>query len=415
MNSLFLKIRGSYSWVYLIGFSVLVLSRFIGTTALLIFLAYKLIARIYFWLIVASFIGCAIMLLYALLARAYKGYEAFAAVLAVLFVARVAAVSGEYYILWTTIAIVCARGVDFDDVVWTHICVCIVISLVVFAMSQMNIIPSYTEMRGDQVRYALGMRHPNYLGGHLLFTALAIAYLRRNRLNWLDAGVAGLLAVFCNEVPMSRTSAASLLALCAGIIIANVYRRLTHGQPGGIAKWFAILMTAIPLACAMCSIAFTYRYDPANPLHMEINTLLSGRLSSGQVGLNYYHEISPFGQYAILYPEESPIGYLSVDNYYVRCLILFGPVILAASLVSLAIIDVRAIRKASYMSVFLIAIVAAYCLCEADLLRIEFDFFVVALFATCNRDVSGALYIPKRVVAALEPIEKEGAAIQNDE
>ena len=415
MSSSFLKIRGSYSWIYLTGFSILVISRFIGTTALLIFLAYKFIARMDFWLIVVSNIGCAFMLLYTLLAKAYKGHEAAAALLVLLFAARVAAVSQEYYILWIAIAIVCARGIDFDDVAWTHVCVCIAFSLVVFAMSQMQIIPSYTELRGDQIRYALGMRHPNYLGGHILFAALAVAYLRRNRLNAFDAAAAGFLAIFCNEVPMSRTSAISLFTLCAGIIVVYAYRQISHGRSGRIPRWTALLLTAVPLACAIFSIAFTCKYNSANPLYAKIDGLLSGRLYNGQVALNYYHNFSLFGQRALLYPAESPIGYISVDNFYVRCLILFGPIVLAASLVMLTAVDARAMRRESYFTVFLIAIVATYCICEAYMLRVEFNFFVVALLATCNRDASGALYIPKKVLAVLGSIENMSETGQSND
>lgn len=396
MNPSASNLRTNLSWLYLMGFSILVLFRFVEVTAVYLYLRNVALTRIDYWFNLASFAACGIMLLYAALARKYKWYEALAALAALLFAARVAVISHNYYLFWTVTAIVCARGVEFDDIVWAYACVCITTLLTVVVLSRLHIIAEMAIYRGDRVRFALGTRHPNYFGGHALFIALAVAYLRRNKINLLDAAATLFLAIFCNEVPQSRAAAVMLFVLGAGMFVAFVYRCHTKGQAGCIDKWAAILMMLVPVACAVFSIVFTYRYDPSNPLHAQINTLTSGRFSGGQFALNYYPNFSVFGQRALLFPEVSPAGKISVDNFYVRCLILFGPVVLAASLAVLAIIDARAIGRKSYWPVFLIAVMAAYCICEAYLLRVEFDFFVVALLASCSTDMAG-VYLPKKI------------------
>lgn len=330
-------------------------------------------------------LGAMFMLLYVVIGGNYKAKDVFGGAAAIALAYYTARLSSYSALLWMTIAVVCAKGVDFDRIVLVFVGVNVSLILFVALLSSQGAIKERTIARADgAIRHSLGNTHPNTLGARIFFTALGVSYLRRNNMGILDAVLMFAVAYFCWEVPNSRTSALCLGLVAAVELLYVAARRYKWGSDRLRCVYF-VVAALVPALCCVLSIWASAVYDPANATLAKINMLTSARLYYGHIPFVIY-PITLFGQEVVLSPAVGPAGRLILDNWYVHTLFQYGVVPLVAGVVAMTAIDFRAYKDRIYWLPFLVAVIAVYGMSEAYLFYIRYNVFLVALLAQLVSD-----------------------------
>lgn len=370
------------SWIYLVGIAVLITAHCLWKT---MFLYYSVGDFHPMWYVEdVCRIACGVLCLYAVLSGRYRWWELLAAACAILLARHVALTSNYHYILWFTVAVVCAKGVKLDRVALIYVVSSIAVLIFAYVMVKQGLISEQGFFgTTGRMRYALGTAHPNTLGCQVFFTCCAISYLRRNRLGIIDLLIDVAAMVFCYAVPYSRTCVICIGLLACATLAAMIFEAVKGKAPKGsgvLLKAIGVILVCIPLACATFSVLLCKNYDASIPWEAKLNVLMSGRFELGRIAFDMYNA-KPFGQVLRLYKAVGGYSRFSLDNCYTRVLLQYGYVTFLAAIAACTLTSIRGIRKGDYWLAVVVAIVCIYCISEAWLLHLAYNIFLIGLLA----------------------------------
>lgn len=173
----------------------------------------------------------------------------------------------------------------------------------------------------EGIRSSLGFRHPNSFGYIAMTVCFSLLVLRFPDLRMRDFLLTAGVAVAVNVVAGSRTS---FIAIILGVIIAAVYGHFCKTERAR--KLFAVSSASALIMLFAASLALMVCYDPENEVLVELNRLLSSRLSYASYYFQNY-SLSLFGsnipQSLLMNTTDATVGFV-VDNAFCNLCLRYG-------------------------------------------------------------------------------------------
>ena len=303
--------------------------------------------------------------------------------------------SGEGWLFWLALFMVCAEGVDIKILANITMCVVAVLLPITVFFASAGVIENYISVRAGTTRQALGFAHPNALGFYLLLFCTTFSVLRFGRGPLPDI----LLIIATVSVNLvvadSRTSAA--LSMLQVVLLLVFYTVRTPRMR----RVFSVLFIIGTVSIISVSYWLMVNYDASNTLEAMINSALSGR-----IGLAHsYYLMQPltlfgsnFSQFAPIYVSNGVPSLFTVDNAYCHLLLRYGIVPTFLFLCGLIALLVKLTREGRWdYLLFGLVLMCFYGLGESLGIRVECNFFLVAMVPELLHDAVGSHSRAKQV------------------
>ncbi|MCL1879622.1 MAG: hypothetical protein FWF71_03230, partial [Actinomycetia bacterium] len=225
-------------------------------------------------------------------------------------------------IMMTCFFIVASQGVSYRWYLRTTLIVVAVSAIVFPALSILEIVPDKVIFRGESgtVRRSLGFAHPNTFAAAIMTICLCWVVLRFGKTTLADVIGQGILVAFIFMISDGRMAA---LVSILGIVY-SIYYRFRHGYPMWLARFAWILVIVLPLL----SLYFMTNFSSQNAMHMQIDSIFSGRFSILHA-LYQTYGYSMLGQPVELWgwgsvPQTADGGIQLLDNVFIAFSIRYG-------------------------------------------------------------------------------------------
>lgn len=283
--------------------------------------------------------------------------------------------------------IVSADGISFDRILKIWVAITGGILILAMMASIIGLIPNlqYTDhfFNGiEAVRNSFGIIYPTDFGAHVFFIVLSIFYLRRNKLSWIEytAGtlIAVLMYVFCQTELDSGSILLTVILFGIGKFI-DTHENTTIGNIWD-ELWKSIGCCSVPIS-ALAMFALTMMYRAGGVL--DGKGTLTSRFMLGKAGIEEYG-IKLFGQQVDLIGAGRDINidwnrYNYIDSSYIQLLVVQG---FAYFIMILGIFTAICFKnKNNRYLLYAIALIAVNCMLAHHMIAIEYNAFMLALFA----------------------------------
>ena len=229
--------------------------------------------------------------------------------------------SGEGWLFWCALFVVCAHGARLRPLALCALVITVFASGLLMTFAQMGVIENLTYTRGGVVRYAMGFSHPNNFAMYLSIICFSFSVLRFGKNPMPDLLLIAATDVLNLAVADSRTCV--LLSVVQALLLVVFYFVRVESSRNIARCCFAgVLLFVVAL-----SMYFMVAYDPSNPVHLALNNALSGRL---RLAHGYYgmQPLTPFGstfeQFSPIYWEDGVPKAFVVDNAWCHLILRFG-------------------------------------------------------------------------------------------
>ena len=229
--------------------------------------------------------------------------------------------SGEGWLFWCALFVVCAHGARLRPLAWCALVISTATFFLTVGFAQVGVIENVASTRAGVTRYAMGFTHPNNLGLFLLIVCVSFSVLRFGKNPLPDILLIAVTDILNLAVADSRTCV--LLSLVQVVLLLVFYIARSEASRRHMRRVFAVGVLIV-LALSMF---FMVSYDPSNPIHLALNSALSGRLRLA----NGYYEMQPltllgstYEQFPSIYWENGKAYAFVVDNAWCHLLLRFG-------------------------------------------------------------------------------------------
>ena len=301
--------------------------------------------------------------------------------------------SGEGWLFWCALFVVCAHGARLRPLAWCALVISTATFFLTVGFAQVGVIENVASTRAGVTRYAMGFTHPNFFGLFLLIICFSFSVLRIGKNPLPDILLIAVADILNLAVADSRSCV--LLSLVQVVLLLVFYIARSEASRRHMRRVFAV---GVLLVVAL-SFYFMVAYDPANPVHFALNDALSGRLRLA----HGYFEMQPltllgstFEQFSPIYWENGRPYTFVVDNAWCHLLLRYG--VVPAALFScgyFATLFGLLNDKRWDPLLFGFVLMSVYCFSETLGIRIECNYFLYAmgaelLFASrFGRELSG--------------------------
>lgn len=283
----------------------------------------------------------------------------------------------EAWLFWISLFVACSQDIKIKRVSTVLFVVTAGAVLVTVLCALAGLIDNLVSTRAGTVRYALGFKHPNFLGIHLLLLCVTFSFRRNEKSRIPDIIMIGLMLLVNTAISDSRTSTLLLLLLALMICF---YRFIKRDRTRRILSW---LLFAIVIGLVLMSYWLMIAYDPGNSIYAVINSALSDRVRLA----NSYFEMKrltlfggTYDAYAPIYWSDGNAESFVVDNAYCHLLLRFGIVPTAIFLVGLFGLLFKSVRRGTNDGIFLgLALMCVCGLTETFGIRIDYNFFLLEI------------------------------------
>lgn len=297
----------------------------------------------------------------------------------------------ELHLLTIVPFIVGARNINFKDIIKWYLYLSVILLSAMAFFSLLGIIPNLVYRAAPRPpRYSLGLIYTSSLATHYFYLVLAYCYLRFNKLNWGDY----LLIIAGDIVFMMITNTkldfiATLIVIPVMIIAQRAFRGHKLSEIVASFWWIFVPVSAFIIIFA------SYFYDDSNHIMKAIDDLTSGRLGLGHHAFNSYN-IKILGQTIVEHTYGGSSGlklanqldgvshYFFIDSSYIRMILLWGVLSFILIIICITYIAVRSIYRRTYILAAIILIASLNFMFEPDVIKIIYNPFLLALFATPN-------------------------------
>lgn len=227
-------------------------------------------------------------------------------------------------LVWILIYIITAKNVEPESIARTIYAVCGFGTCVIMLSALIGIIPNNYELAINEagkvtIRMYMGFIHCNVFGSFLSTIFLCHFFIRFNRLNKFDYLFGALLTAVCAFVAYSRTNAIIMLIAILSIryFAVPVKSRL---------KIALFVMSFI----AVASVALSVNYNPSYNFMVELNTMLTGRLSAAKSAYDQYgfsimgQDFQTIFQTSTVAFGEAGMQQQVIDNAFMHMLVHYG-------------------------------------------------------------------------------------------
>lgn len=185
-------------------------------------------------------------------------------------------------LVWILIYIITAKNVEPESIARTIYAICGVGTCVIVLSALIGVVPNNYELAINSagkvtVRMYMGFIHCNVFGSFLSTIFLCHFFIRFNRLNKFDYLFGSLLTATCAFVAYSRTNAIIMLIALLSIKYYAVPEKSRLKIALFIMTFFAV-----------ASVVLSVNYNSSNGFMVELNTMLTGRLSAAKSAYDQY-------------------------------------------------------------------------------------------------------------------------------
>lgn len=315
--------------------------------------------------------------------------------------------SGEGWLFWLALFIVCGKGVDYKNLAKITIVETTLMFLLVIAFALAGAIENYELVRHGVTRYAMGFVHPNFLGLYLLLIGISLAVLRFEKSS-APTILFLLFALFLNLFWADSRASAVVSVLLIALLL--VFRLVKTAR---MRRVLSVCFLFLALAIVASSLVLMVVYSPSNSILSAINSMLSGRLYLPHA---YYEMggLTLFGQnfdvYNPIYWENGKPSYFVVDNAYCHLLLRYGIVLTLLFLMAFFALYIKLIKDNHWDALFFgLVAMTIYGTMETLGIRIECNYFLVAIAPLILFGTNGMLASPQSSTATSPISEGERA------
>lgn len=374
------KINGSQ--IFFIAFVIFFVSSFIQDTTL----AEALNGR---FLRLCSYISLPLLLFKIYFIDRWSKKELFVISILILLGMITWRMAHELQLLTIVPFVVGAKNVNFKDIITWYMYLNVILLLTMAIFSLLGIIPNLIYRAAPRPpRYSLGLIYTSSLATHYFYLVLAYCYLRFSKLRWTDY----LLIIIGDVIFMMITNTkldfiATLIVIPVMVIAQRAFRGHKLSEILASFWWMAVPITSSIIIFA------SYFYDDSNHIMKVVDDLTSGRLGLGHRALTNY-DIHILGQTIVEHTYGGSNGlklanqldgvshYFFIDSSYIRMFLLWGLLVFILIIVYMTYIAMRSIFRRTFVLAAIILIASLNFMFEPDIIKIIYDPFLLALFAT---------------------------------
>ena len=374
------KINGSQ--IFFIAFVIFFVSSFIQDTTL----AEALNGR---FLRLCSYISLPLLLFKIYFIDRWSKKELFVISILILLGLITWRMAHELQLLTIVPFVVGAKNVNFKDIITWYMYLNVILLLTMAIFSLLGIIPNLIYRAAPRPpRYSLGLIYTSSLATHYFYLVLAYCYLRFSKLRWTDY----LLIIIGDVIFMMITNTkldfiATLIVIPVMVIAQRAFRGHKLSEILASFWWMAVPITSSIIIFA------SYFYDDSNHIMKAVDDLTSGRLGLGHRALTNY-DIHILGQTIVEHTYGGSNGlklanqldgvshYFFIDSSYIRMFLLWGLLVFILIIVYMTYIAMRSIFRRTFVLAAIILIASLNFMFEPDIIKIIYDPFLLALFAT---------------------------------
>lgn len=374
------KINGSQ--IFFIAFVIFFVSSFIQDTTL----AEALNGR---FLRLCSYISLPLLLFKIYFMDRWSKKELFVISILILLGMITWRMAHELQLLIIVPFVVGAKNVNFKDIITWYVYLNVILLLTMAIFSLLGIIPNLIYRAAPRPpRYSLGLIYTSSLATHYFYLVLAYCYLRFSKLRWTDY----LLIIIGDGIFMMITNTkldfiATLIVIPVMFIAQRAFRGHKLSEILASFWWMAVPITSSIIIFA------SYFYDGSNHIMKAVDDLTSGRLGLGHRALTNY-DINILGQTIVEHTYGGSNGlklanqldgvshYFFIDSSYIRMFLLWGLLVFILIIVYMTYIAMRSIFRRTFVLAAIILIASLNFMFEPDIIKIIYDPFLLALFAT---------------------------------
>lgn len=360
-------------------------------TALAVYLIYVFLQTTMFYTIIPSDLYLLVRIIAAVLiclkVIAYDGYTKKQLILSGIFMASIIIswrVSDYSNIVDIAMLILGAKNVPLKRIVKIYFVVGLSLLIITIISAKLGIIQNLVYYQGTRIRNSFGAIYPTDFAAHVFYLALSYWYIKGRRLKIIEYITFLLLAVFLLIYCDARLDAFSMiLTILAGILFSLKKSK----NLGRVMRFF--LSFSVPI-CAVVFIGITVAYSTSNKLLVQLNTLLSYRLSLGKSGIEQYG-FSLFGQQIKMNGWGGLTGfnqgftkYFFIDSSYLRIALLYGSILLIFLCVVFVFFCRSRIKNGDILLPIIIALIAINSMVAHHLIDVAYNPFILSFLAKYN-------------------------------
>ena len=301
--------------------------------------------------------------------------------------------SGEGWLFWCALFVVCAHGVRLRPLAWCAFVLSAATFLLTVCFAYFGVIDNFVGVRAGVTRYSMGFTHPNYFGLFLLIICFSFSVLRFGKNPLPDILLIAVTDALNLAVADSRTCV--MLSLVQVVLLLVFYFVRSESSRRLMRRVFA---AGVLLVVAL-SMYFMVAYDPSNPVHLALDSALSGRLRLA----HGYFQMQPFTLLGSTFEQFSPIYWENgrpyafvVDNAWCHLILRYGLVPAALFSCGFFAMLFKLLNERRWDALlFGFVLMSVYGFSETLGIRIECNYFLFAmgaelLFASrFGRELSG--------------------------
>lgn len=288
-------------------------------------------------------------------------------------------ISGESWLFWLAMFVVCSEEIRLRPLAAIVLAVFSIMFVVTVAFAGAGVIEDTVRYRPGFVRHSLGFSHPNTFALVMLVICVANSVLRFGKNPAPDILLILLADIVGLAVADSRTIV--VMSLFQVLFLLLFYFVKTEAKKKIVLRVICIGI----FTSAALSYYFMACFDSANALHMMLNSALSSRL---YLAHTYYsmQGLTMFGSsyegFAHIYWENGVSSAFVVDNAWCHLLLRFGVVPTFLFLFGLILLLRKIVKEVRWDALsFGLLLTLIYGVSEVFGIRFECNYFLYALGA----------------------------------
>lgn len=302
--------------------------------------------------------------------------------LVVIFVMSYVGSHDQIMVLYSLI-FVAAIDIDADALLKVSTFVQGLFLLIFPALGHLDILRDYILVPEDRARHCLGFLYTTYPPILFFHFALALIYLKRDKLRlWFLLVLEMINFYFYIMTDTTMT----FYTLSLFLFIIAVFH--LGGDRGQILSKIKYGLLLYPFLMFALSLWLVVKYDPQIDWWNRFNEIVHSRIGLGKTGLEKYgihilgNQIEWIG--TGIHPKNLD-KYNYVDSSYMQLLLNFGLLFIIAVLIIYATIMYKAIKLGDYLLIIILIAVMTLALSEPRLMNLTFNSFPLFVFAKLSK------------------------------
>lgn len=187
--------------------------------------------------------------------------------------------------------IIASKGIDFDKLIKTDLCIKIFFVILNFMLCKIGIVTNVhsSRLHNSIIRYGYGFNHANTLGSVIFLIGMYTMYLRKEKLNIADLLFQLILFLFNYKITTSKTSMIGSLFCFIFILSSMVFKHLKDKHLKKVWTFIRKQFCFSPLILISLVFIVSYYWVDTNHIMVFLNKLFTSRIEQGMKVLNYYN------------------------------------------------------------------------------------------------------------------------------